>query len=103
MLIWKNTSALEGFEDSINFTEQKDFAEIAVIGSKPIAIEEFPNLKVIFHKPHTHIQYLCSGGMNFRQLVPSFFNNALKTSEWLLSCFNSSIALCHTIVIKKVT
>ena len=48
MLIWKNTSALEGFEDGINFTEQKDFAEIAVIGSKPITIEEFPNLKGIF-------------------------------------------------------
>lgn len=48
MLIWKNTSALESFEDGLNFTEQKSAAEIAVLGSKPITINDFPNLKGIF-------------------------------------------------------
>jgi hypothetical protein len=36
MLIWDNIFPLEDFEEGMNFTSQKDNAEIAVLGSKPI-------------------------------------------------------------------
>ena len=48
MKIWKNTSTLDGFDDGLNFTESKTEAEIVLLGSKSIDINEFPNLKGIF-------------------------------------------------------
>ena len=48
ILIWKNTSGIEGFEDKLKFTKQKDHAEIVILGSKPIYLDEFCNLKGIF-------------------------------------------------------
>ena len=48
MLLWKNTKTLEGLIDDIPQTELKNDAIIALIGSKPITLEEFPNLKGIF-------------------------------------------------------
>jgi phosphoglycerate dehydrogenase-like enzyme len=48
MKIWKNTSTLDGFDDGLNFTESKNEAEIALLGSKPINLEEMPKLKGIF-------------------------------------------------------
>ncbi len=48
MLIWKNTSTLDGFDDSLLFTDSKEKAEIALLGSKPININEFKKLKAIF-------------------------------------------------------
>lgn len=46
--IWKNTKTLDGLIDDLTFTENKAEAGIALLGSKPINIEEFPNLKGIF-------------------------------------------------------
>ena len=48
MKIWKNTSTLDGFDDGLNFTESKNEAEIVLIGSKPIKLDEMPKLKGIF-------------------------------------------------------
>jgi phosphoglycerate dehydrogenase-like enzyme len=48
MKIWKNTSTLNDYDKGLVFTEKKDLAEIALLGSKPININEFPNLKGIF-------------------------------------------------------
>ena len=48
MKIWKNTSTLEGIDDGLNFTENKQNADIALIGSKPLNIDGMPNLKGIF-------------------------------------------------------
>jgi phosphoglycerate dehydrogenase-like enzyme len=48
MLVWKNTSTLEGYDSGINFTEDKNLAEIALLGSKSINIHQFPKLKGIF-------------------------------------------------------
>ena len=48
MLIWKNTATLDGYDDGLHFTSSKKDAEIALIGSKSIKLEEFPNLKGIF-------------------------------------------------------
>ena len=48
MKIWKNTATLNGFDDGLVFTDNKDEAEIVLIGSKPIELSEFPALKGIF-------------------------------------------------------
>lgn len=48
MKIWKNTSTLNGFDDGLEFTSSKDEASVALLGSKPINLNEFKNLKGIF-------------------------------------------------------
>ena len=48
MKIWKNTSTLDGFDDGLIFTSSKKDADIVLMGSKPIDIYHFPNLKGIF-------------------------------------------------------
>ena len=48
MLIWKNTATMDGYDYGLVFTQSKDEAEIALLGSKPININEFPELKGIF-------------------------------------------------------
>ena len=48
MKIWKNTSTLDGYDDELIFTKDKDQADIALLGSKPIKIDEFGSLKGIF-------------------------------------------------------
>jgi phosphoglycerate dehydrogenase-like enzyme len=46
--IWKNTHTLDGLIDDLVFTGSKEDADIALLGSKPIRLEEFPHLKGIF-------------------------------------------------------
>ena len=48
MKIWKNTSTLDGFDDGLTFTDIKNEAEIALMGSKTIDLEKMPCLKGIF-------------------------------------------------------
>ena len=46
--IWKNTSALDDYSQGLNFTDDKEKADIILLGSKSIDINQFPNLKGIF-------------------------------------------------------
>lgn len=46
--IWKNTATLDEYSQGLDFTEKKQNADIALLGSKPIEIDEFPGLKGIF-------------------------------------------------------
>tara|TARA_Y100000590_G_scaffold470574_1_gene666489 strand:+ start:5133 stop:5942 length:810 start_codon:yes stop_codon:yes gene_type:complete len=48
MLIWKNTNTLDGFDKGLNFCNSKIDAQIALLGSKPINVDEFPKLRAIF-------------------------------------------------------
>jgi len=48
MLIWKNTATLDRYDEGLQFTGSKKYAEIALLGSKPINIADFSNLKGIF-------------------------------------------------------
>jgi len=48
MKIFKNTSTLDGYDDGLVFVKSKEAAEIALLGSKSINLNEFPNLKGIF-------------------------------------------------------
>jgi phosphoglycerate dehydrogenase-like enzyme len=46
--IWKNTNTLDGLVDDLTFTGSKEEADLALLGSKAIHLEEFPRLKGIF-------------------------------------------------------
>ena len=46
--IWKNTATLDDYGEGLNFTNNKKEANIALLGSKPIQLMEFPSLKAIF-------------------------------------------------------
>jgi len=46
--IWKNTSALDNFSEGLEFTNNKNEAEIILLGSQDIAIKEFTTLRGIF-------------------------------------------------------
>jgi len=48
MILWKNTKTLDGLIDDLPRTKSKGKAEIVLMGSKPIVLTEFPNLKGIF-------------------------------------------------------
>ncbi len=48
MLLWKNTKTLDGLIDDLEITDNKIEAEVALLGSKLLHLDEFPNLKGIF-------------------------------------------------------
>ena len=62
---------------------------------------EYPELELVVDRPHTHLRYLLSGGVNFRQLIPSSFGDAVAKLEDLLAPFNHWLALQHTIVVRR--
>ncbi len=62
----------------------------------------YPNLEIVIQKPlNNYLRYLLSGGLNFRQILPSFFSPLIKFVEFILSPLNSIFALHHIIVIRK--
>jgi SAM-dependent methyltransferase len=63
--------------------------------------QEFPDFAISLDRPHTHLQYLASGGVNFRQLVPDYCARLVQRAEQMLSPLNSWLALQHTIVLQK--
>jgi phosphoglycerate dehydrogenase-like enzyme len=48
MVLWSNTKTLDGLIDDIPQTNSKKNAELVLMGSKPIHLNEFPILKGIF-------------------------------------------------------
>lgn len=48
MRIYTNTSTLNGYDEGLTFTDNKSEADIVLMGSKPIDLEDFPTLKGIF-------------------------------------------------------
>jgi SAM-dependent methyltransferase len=62
---------------------------------------EFPELELVLDKPHTHLLYFISGGVNFRQLAPDSFAPLVKLAEQTLAPLNRWIAIQHTIVLRR--
>ncbi|MBL7882755.1 MAG: class I SAM-dependent methyltransferase [Bacteroidia bacterium] len=64
--------------------------------------ELYPNLEIVLQKPlNNYMRYLLSGGLNFRQLLPSFLSPIIQLFEFLFIPFNTIFALHHVIVIRK--
>lgn len=62
----------------------------------------YPGLEVVIQYPlKNYIRYLLSGGLNFRQLLPSFMSPLLKFIEFILSPLSRILGLHHVVVIRK--
>lgn len=65
-------------------------------------LQKFPNLEIVYQKPlNNYLQYLLSGGLNFKQLVPDFLIPLIAFLEFLLTPLATIFALHHLIVIRK--
>jgi SAM-dependent methyltransferase len=62
---------------------------------------EFPQLELLTDRPHTHLRYLLSGGVNFRQLVPNAADRLVIWLERAMTPLARLLALQHTIVIRR--
>lgn len=62
---------------------------------------EFPALQIVHDRPHTHLGYLLSGGVNFRQLAPTAAGALIRFAETALSPLDPLLALQHTVVLRK--
>jgi len=61
-----------------------------------------PGLAIVHHAPLTnYLRYLFSGGLNFKQLMPSFSAPLLQSLETLVAPFARVLALHHVIVIRR--
>lgn len=61
----------------------------------------FPELEIVYQKPHTQARYFCSGGVNYRCLLPAPLTGLAGILESLLTPFNAFLALQHTVVLRK--
>ena len=64
--------------------------------------ELYPELELCDMRPHTHLRYLCSGGLNYRTLVPHKFEGVLKLAEALFAPLNPWLSIQQTIVLRKI-
>jgi SAM-dependent methyltransferase len=62
---------------------------------------KFPTLCIRGISPHTPFRYLLSGGLSFRQLLPSCCYAAVKALELTLSPLNKLIGMFQTIELEK--
>jgi SAM-dependent methyltransferase len=65
--------------------------------------KKFPGLEIVYsHTLNNYLQYLLSGGLNFKQLLPDFLIPVIKGIEFLLTPFAPVFALHHIIVLQKM-
>ncbi|MFO1078873.1 MAG: class I SAM-dependent methyltransferase [Planctomycetota bacterium] len=63
---------------------------------------EFPDLEIVAERwLSNYPRYLLSGGLNFRQLMPSFTIPLWRAFEWLIAPLGRWTALHHYIVLRK--
>jgi SAM-dependent methyltransferase len=64
--------------------------------------KHYNELEIVLQRPlNNYMSYLFSGGLNFRQLLPSFCLPLLKLFGWMFVPFRRILALHHVIVIRK--
>jgi SAM-dependent methyltransferase len=69
---------------------------------RDIFLKEFPEFEIVVSRPlQNYLRYLCSGGINFRQLLPDFCTPILRTLEFFLWPLCRVTALHHVIAIRK--
>ncbi len=63
--------------------------------------KEFPTLQILGITPHTPLRYLLSGGLSYKQLLPSWSVPAATTLETLLSPLNAWLGMFYKIKLEK--
>ena len=110
--LYHRLHAFEGFDPAVASWEQPDTRGPAAGANQALSFvvfkrdraafaREFPDLELMVDQPHTHLLYLLSGGVHFRQLAPDGLTPLLVWAEQRLAPLNSWIALQHTIVLRK--
>jgi len=110
--VFKRLHASEGFDPDARLWEAEGplgpmsranqaLSYIVFTRDRQTLLEEFPDLEVVVDHPHTHLWYVVSGGVNFRQLVPDSFLPVVKVAEQALSPLGRWIALQHTVVLRR--
>lgn len=109
--LFKRLHASEGFDEDAPAWESSDtgpFSEanqalsyVVFRRDRALFEREFPGLALVLDEPHTHLRYFLSGGVNFRQLVPTAAGPMVNLAERLLSPLNRVIALQHSLVLVK--
>jgi SAM-dependent methyltransferase len=75
---------------------------IVFVRDREIFNSRFPNLQIVHSEVmNNYLQYLISGGLNFKQLLPDFFFPIIKFVEFLLIPVSTLFGLHHIIVIRK--
>jgi len=112
--VFRRLHSSEGFEPEVRSWDAEDgrgpmskanqaLSYVVLVRDRAIWEREFPELELLLDRPHTHLAYLASGGVNFRQLVPTWCGPALRWTEEVLCPLNSILALQHSIVLRKRT
>jgi SAM-dependent methyltransferase len=111
--MFKRLHASEGFDEEAPAWESEDtgpfskanqaLSYMVFTRDRAVFEREFPRLSLMLDEPHTHLRYFLSGGVNFRQLVPTAAGPLVSFAERLLSPLNRVIALQHTLVLRKNT
>lgn len=110
--VFKHLHATEGFDPDAGSWEaevpvgpmsraNQALSYIVFARDRQVLLDEFPDFEVVVDRPHTHLWYVVSGGVNFRQLVPDSFLPLVKLAERLLAPFGRWIALQHTVVLRR--
>ena len=78
-------------------------SHIIFIRDRKLFEKKFGNKLIITHHGYVNnwLRYFFSGGVNFKQLLPSFFEKPFIIIEKILSPFAKHLSLHHIIVIKK--
>ena len=76
---------------------------IVFIRDQAVFRSKFPNLQIVhLGVLNNYLEYLISGGLNFKQLCPDFLFPLIRFTEFLLTPVVRLFALHHIIVIKKI-
>jgi SAM-dependent methyltransferase len=89
-----DASVMEGANQALSYIVfQRDRARFEAM---------FPELEIVAqHRLHNYVRYLLSGGLNFRQLLPTFTAPVLKALEFALMPIGGFAALHHVVVLRK--
>jgi SAM-dependent methyltransferase len=110
--LFKRLHASEGFEKDQPRWEAEDGAgpmsranqalsHVVFRRDRAIFEAEFPQLEICLERPHSHLSYLLSGGVNFRSLAPAAASGAIEAVERALTPVAPLVALQQTIVLRK--
>ena len=96
---WKTPTAEHGPMHGAN----QALSYIVFVRDREQFATEFPQFIIVEQRTFlNYIRYVFSGGLNFRQLAPTFLGPLLRLLEWVFSPLSGILALHHVIVIKKV-
>ena len=88
------TGSMEGANQALSY--------IVFVRDRTVFERGHPGLELVRSQPLDNwVRYLLSGGLNFRQLVPSRSERALKAIEQALHPARRALALHHVIVLRR--